>query len=284
MNDKGVLYIVATPIGNLDDITQRAISTLQKADFIAAEDTRHSQRLLQHFGIQAKLMAYHDHSSDKQLDRLIGLLLEGKSIALISDAGTPLISDPGYRIVRSARTLDIQVVPIPGVSAPITALSAAGLATDRFSFEGFLPHKSSARRKAFESIEKSNGTSVFFESPHRIKDAIDDALAILGAERPAVLARELTKTFETFLGSSLVDIRQAIESDDNQRKGEMVLMIGQDASSKSSSDDLDAETERVLSILAAELPTKQAATLASAISGAPKKKLYERAVQLRDSE
>ena len=284
MNDKGVLYIVATPIGNLDDITQRAISTLQKADFIAAEDTRHSQRLLQHFGIQAKLMAYHDHSSDKQLDRLIGLLLEGKSIALISDAGTPLISDPGYRIVRSARTLDIQVVPIPGVSAPITALSAAGLATDRFSFEGFLPHKSSARRKAFESIEKSNGTSVFFESPHRIKDAIDDALAILGAERSAVLARELTKTFETFLGSSLEDIRQAIESDDNQRKGEMVLMIGQGASSKSSSDDLDAETERVLSILAAELPTKQAATLASAISGAPKKKLYERAVQLRDSE
>lgn len=276
MNDKGVLYIVATPIGNLDDMSFRALSVLKAADVVAAEDTRHSQRLFNHFGIDTKLIAYHDHSTDKQVERLMSILDEGKDIALVSDAGTPLISDPGYRIVKIARENGIKVVPIPGPSAPITALSAAGLATDRFSFEGFLPHKSGARCKSFEGINTYTGTSVFFESPHRIREAIVDAVAILGTDRPAVMARELTKTFETFIGPDLQHIQKAIDSDTNQSRGEIVLLIGpRPAIAKSEQSQVSAEGHQVAAVLAEELPTKQAAALASKITGDSKKKLYE---------
>lgn len=285
MNDMGVLYIIATPIGNLEDISFRALSVLKKVSYVAAEDTRHSQKLLNHFGIETKLIAYHDHSTDKQVQRLLSLLAEGSSIGLVSDAGTPLISDPGYRIVKLARESGVKVVPVPGVSAPITALSAAGLATDRFSFEGFLPHKASGRLKSFEAINSASGTCVYFESPHRIVDAIADAIKVLGPERPAVLARELTKTFETFLGSTLGEIQQAILADANQSRGEMVLMIGvAPEQNKPSSDALPEDAQNLLSILAEELPTKQASALASKITGLPKKKFYELALALKNAE
>lgn len=284
MNDKGVLYIVATPIGNLGDMTHRALDVLKQADFVAAEDTRHSQKMFQYFGINTKLVAYHDHSSDKQIDQLIDKLESGHSIALISDAGTPLISDPGYRIVKLARQRQIKVTPVPGASAPITAISAAGLATDRFSFEGFLPHKSAARCKTFETIKHSKGTSIFFESPHRIQDSIGDAISVLGEARPAVLARELTKTFETYLGFTLADIKKAQLEDANQRRGELVLMIGAEArDEKSQGDELPDEVLNVLSVLAEELPTKQAAALASKITGQAKKKLYDAALKFKDT-
>lgn len=276
MNDKGVLYIVATPIGNLDDISFRAISILKAVHVVAAEDTRHSLRLFNHFGIDTKLIAYHDHSSDKQVERLLRHLDEGSDIALVSDAGTPLISDPGYRIVKIAREQGVKVVPVPGPSAPIVALSAAGLATDRFSFEGFLPHKSGARIKSFEAIKANAGTSVFFESPHRIADAIKDAVAVLGAERSAVMARELTKTFETFIGPDLQHIQQAIADDANQSRGEIVLLIGPlPTAPKGENVSVSADALKVATVLAAELPTKQAAALASNITGESKKKLYE---------
>lgn len=285
MNDQGVLYIVATPIGNLEDMTQRAISTLKRADFIAAEDTRHSGKLLSYIGVDTKVVAYHDHSTEKQTERLLGLLEAGQSIALISDAGTPLISDPGYRIVRLARERAIQVVPIPGVSAPITALSAAGLATDRFTFEGFLPAKSSGRRKCFERLELESATTVFFESPHRISDCISDAIAVLGKDREAAMARELTKTFETFVGMTLGEIAARIASDSNQSRGEIVLMIaGVPEQKAKASDALPVDAQRVLKVLAADLPTKQAATLASQITGAPKKALYNYAIELKQDD
>lgn len=282
MNDQGVLYIIATPIGNLDDITYRAVATLKMVDFVAAEDTRHSQRLMNHLGIEVKFKTYHDHSSEKQIENLLDLLLAGSSVGLISDAGTPLVSDPGYRIVKLARERGINVVPVPGVSAPITALCAAGLATDRFSFEGFLPHKSGARCKRFEQVKDASGTSVFFESPHRIADAVEDAISVFGEERPAVLARELTKSFETFLGSTLGDIQQAQTEDPNQSRGELVLMIGTGSGPSDAEEKLTPDARQLIEVLAEELPTKQAAALAAKISGQPKKRLYEYAVEIKN--
>jgi len=280
MTNPGVLYIVATPIGNLDDISARALKILNSVDVIAAEDTRHSQRLLSHFGIQQKCIPYHDHNDEKQSQNLVERLESGSSIALISDAGTPLISDPGYRVVRLARQHSVAVVPIPGASAPITALSAAGLPTDRFSFEGFLPAKGAARRKVYERLVAEPRTMVFFESPHRILDSLRDAEMVLGGDREAVFVRELSKTFETFIPGSLADIRAKVEADDNQRRGEMVLMIA-GAEKPDSSEALTPEQEHCLSVLCAELSTKQAASLASSITGLPKKKCYQRALELK---
>ena len=280
MNSFGVLYVVATPIGNRDDISRRALDLLKSVDLIAAEDTRHSQKLLQHYAIATRLLAYHDHASERQAAKIIAALESGLNVALISDAGTPLISDPGYRLVRELRQRGMQVCPVPGASALICALSAAGLPTDRFSFEGFLPAKSAARRQAFEKMRSSAHTSVFYESPHRILESLHDAVVILGADREAVLARELTKTYETFLGSTLGEISARVEADDNQRRGELVLMLrGVDPRSESDAE-LDAESERVLGLLLAELPPKKAAKLASQITGVPTKILYSKAVEL----
>ncbi|WP_096085232.1 16S rRNA (cytidine(1402)-2'-O)-methyltransferase [Agaribacterium haliotis] len=279
MSKDGVLYIVATPIGNLDDLSVRALALLKQVDMIAAEDTRHSKRLLTHFGIDTRLTAYHDYSGERQVQHLLDLLMQGQNIALISDAGTPLISDPGYRLVRRVREAGLNVVPVPGPSAPLAALCASGLPTDSFAFVGFSPAKSAARKQFFSLHAASEHTLVCFESPHRIVASIDDAIEVLGAKRQAVLARELTKTFETFIGFSLGDIQQALADDANQSRGEMVLMIAPEP--KPESSQLDAEAERLLGLLVNELPTKKAAALVSEFSGVSKKLLYQRALELK---
>jgi len=281
MTHPGVLYIVATPIGNLDDISARALSVMKSVQVIAAEDTRHSQKLLAHFGIDKKLIPYHDHTNEKQIDMLLQRLADGEKIALVSDAGTPLISDPGYRIVKRAREQNITVVPIPGPSAPIAALSAAGLPTDRFSFEGFPPAKSGARIKMFERLVAEQRTMVFFESTHRIEDSLEDAIRVFGAERQAVIARELTKTFETFLSGSLADIARQIREDSNQKRGEFVLMLAGAEQEQDESGEVTIDIDALLIKLAKTLPTKQASSLASDITGLPKKDLYQRVLVLK---
>ncbi len=283
MTNPGVLYIVPTPIGNLDDITLRALQVLKSVDLIAAEDTRHSQKLLHHFGVDKPLTTYHDHGAELQGEKLLQRLSQGESIALISDAGTPLISDPGYRLVRQAREQGIAVTALPGASATLTALSASGLATDRFTFAGFLPAKSQARKAAYESLVNADYTSVYFESPHRIEASIADAVEVLGGERQAVLARELTKTFETWLGPDLESIQRALGEDSNQRRGEMVLMIG-GVEHAEKAVSLDSEAEKVMSVLAQELPTKQAARLGEKITGVAKKVLYQWAVSVQPDD
>lgn len=282
MTNPGVLYIVATPIGNLDDISARALRTLGAVDLIAAEDTRHSQKLLGHFGIKKKLIPYHDHNDEKQSELLLDRLTSGSDIALISDAGTPLISDPGYRLVKMARARGLKVVPIPGPSAPITALSAAGLATDRFSFEGFLPAKSAARCKVFERLLYEQRTMVFFESPHRIVACLEDAIGTFGGAREAAFVREITKTFETFIQGSLAEIQREVNADENQRRGEIVLILA--GASPPDKAALTGDQEHCLKVLISELPTKQAASLASQLTGASKKLLYQRALELKDED
>lgn len=274
----GTLYVVATPIGNLADMVPRATETLQQVDLIAAEDTRHSKRLLEHFHISTPMVAYHDHNEAQSLPSLLQRLGKGESIALISDAGTPLISDPGYRLVRAARDAGFRVCPIPGPCALIAALSAAGLPSDRFAFEGFLPVKSGARRKLLEGLAAEERTLIFYEAPHRIAAALADVVHALGAEREVVVARELTKTFETVLSGSAGVLAQQVEEDPNQQRGEIVLLI-RGAEAKGS--ELDAEARRIMSILADQLPLKQAAGLAAEISGAKKNALYQWALEAR---
>jgi 16S rRNA (cytidine1402-2'-O)-methyltransferase len=221
----GSLYVVATPIGNLDDISARALKILREVALIAAEDTRHSQRLMQHFGIATPLAACHEHNERDEGSRFITRLLAGDDVALISDAGTPLISDPGYHLVRQARAAGINVVPVPGACALIAALSAAGLPSDRFIFEGFLPAKMVGRRARLESIKEEPRTLIFYEAPHRILECLQDMELVFGPERPALLARELTKTFETLKGLPLAELRQFVESDSNQQRGECVVLV-----------------------------------------------------------
>ncbi len=283
MSTKGVLYIVATPIGNLGDITIRALEILKSVDVVAAEDTRHSQKLLQHFGIEARMHAYHDHNDATAVGRLIDMLEQGLSIALISDAGTPLISDPGYKLVHDARHRGLNVVPIPGPSAVITALSAAGVSTDRFSFEGFLPAKTTARSKSLSALKSESRTMVFYESPHRISESLRDAINAFGGSRSAVLARELTKTFETFLAGSLEEIKQQVDADENQRRGELVLIIKGEPK-RVQRDVIDENSENLLKTLLEELPTKQVASLAAKITGLPKNLLYQRVLELRSDD
>ena len=265
------LYVVATPIGNLGDMVPRAVQVLQTVDVIAAEDTRHSKRLMQHFDISTPLLAYHDHSGAHTVDNLISTLCDGASVALISDAGTPLVSDPGYRLVDAALAAGVKVVPIPGASAAIAALSAAGLPSDRFVFEGFLPAKSGARQKQLQSLEAESRTLIFYEAPHRLLESLRDMAAVFGQERQAVLARELTKTFETIRRDSLAGLADWVAADSNQQRGECVLLVrGAD-----NRDGDEAEGRRVFDILAEELPLKQAAALAARISGAKKNSLYQ---------
>ncbi|PJI48974.1 MAG: 16S rRNA (cytidine(1402)-2'-O)-methyltransferase [Pseudomonas sp.] len=274
----GTLYVVATPIGNLDDISARALKVLADVALIAAEDTRHSVRLLQHFGIQTPLAACHEHNEREQGGRFLTKLLAGEDVALISDAGTPLISDPGYHLVRQARAAGIAVVPVPGACALIAALSAAGLPSDRFVFEGFLPAKAAGRRGRLEALLEEPRTLIFYEAPHRVLECIEDMAAVFGDERPALLARELTKTFETLKGLPLGELREFVASDSNQQRGECVLLVaGKPA--PVGDEAVDAQTLRVLDLLLAELPVKRAAALAAEITGARKNQLYQLALE-----
>jgi 16S rRNA (cytidine1402-2'-O)-methyltransferase len=276
-NQAGVLYIVATPIGNLDDITQRALRVLSEADLVAAEDTRHSMKLLQHFGIRASLVSLHEHNEERHMDKVLAPLADGKTVALISDAGTPLINDPGFRLVREARRRGVAVRPVPGASSVVAALSVAGLPTDRFAFEGFLPAKAAARRERLSALREDARTLVFLESPHRILDTVDDLFAVFGPEREAVVARELTKTFETVHGAPLGELREWLRADPNQQRGEFVLLVA--GAPASEVEPEQAEAERVLKILLAELPVKQAAKLAAELTGLPRNRLYSLALE-----
>jgi 16S rRNA (cytidine1402-2'-O)-methyltransferase len=275
----GTLHVVATPIGNLADLSPRALDTLRAVDAICAEDTRHTRHLLSHFGIEKPLLALHEHNEAEVAGRLVARLAAGDSLALVSDAGTPLVSDPGFRLVRAAREAGIRVSPVPGPSAIIAALSVAGLPSDRFAFEGFLPVKSAARRERLASLAGEERTLVFYESSHRIAEALADLRTVYGDDRRAVLARELTKLFETVLDGRLADLHAAVESDANQRKGEFVVLV------EGVGDDADAKVAqgRVLyAKLVAHLPPSTAAKLAAEITGAPRKTLYGGGGEERD--
>lgn len=274
----GVLYVVATPIGNLEDISARALRVLREVALIAAEDTRHSARLLQHFGIATPLAACHEHNERDEGGRFIGRLLAGEDVALVSDAGTPLISDPGYHLVRQARAAGVRVVPVPGACALVAALSAAGLPSDRFIFEGFLPARQAARRARLEHLREESRTLIFYEAPHRILECLQDLEAVFGDDRPAVLGRELTKTFETLKGLPLTELRAWVEADSNQQRGECVLVVS-GWQAPEGDDAVDADARRVLQLLLAELPLKRAAAIAAQITGVRKNLLYQLALQ-----
>lgn len=270
----GTLWIVATPIGNLEDWPPRARRVLREVALIAAEDTRHSRPLLAHFGIDTPMTALHDHNERTATDSLLARLRAGDDIALISDAGTPLISDPGYRLVRAAREADIAVRTVPGACAAVAALSIAGIPSDRFLFEGFLPAKAAARRARLRELVSESRTLVFYESAHRIAECCADARGVFGAEREACLLRELTKLHETALGRTLGEIAARVEVDADQRRGEFVLVVA-GAAIEAGHDQL-GEGRRVYALLREALPPAQAAKLAAAISGAPRKALYGR--------
>ncbi len=266
------LYIIATPIGNLGDITARAIEILRQVDLIAAEDTRHSRPLLQHFNINTKLIAYHDHNEASQAEHLIARLQQGESIALISDAGTPLISDPGYTFVRQARAAGINIEPIPGACALIAALSASGLPTDKFFFAGFLPPKAAAREKALQTWQDLPATLVFYESPRRVLDCLTSIQTVF-PQSECVIGREITKKFATFYQGTPSEVQAQLVAHPEQQKGEFVVMVHNVV--KKDQSDLDAATQKILLTLADELPTKQAAKLAAAITGIKKNRLYD---------
>ena len=279
----GTLYVVATPIGNLDDISTRALRILAEVSLIAAEDTRHSTRLLQHFGIRTPLTACHEHNEREDGGRFIVRLLAGENVALISDAGTPLISDPGYHLVRQARAAGIQVVPVPGACALIAGLSAAGLPSDRFVFEGFLPAKQVARCTRLSAVQYDPRTLIFYEAPHRLLDSVADMCEVFGADRPAVLARELTKTFETIQDLPLQELRDWIAADPNQQRGECVVLVA-GYQEPEQALEVSLEAQRVLMLLMAELPPKRAAALAAEITGARKNALYQWALANKSAE
>ena len=277
----GVLYVVATPIGNLADWSARAVSVLRAAHTVYAEDTRHSQTLLNHHDIRTPLRSLHEHNEQQRVAELAGLLSRGETLALISDAGTPLISDPGFKLVRELRAQGFRVSPLPGPCALIAALSCAGLPTDRFSFEGFLPAKTGPRRERLQALKDDPRTLVFYEAPHRILETLKDAAAIFGAERQAVLARELTKTFETFLDGSLSELATRVEQDSDQQRGEIVLMIS--GAAERDVDAGEAEAERVLNLLLPELPLSRAVAVAEQLTGLPHKQLYKKALAIKNS-
>jgi len=282
VRNAGTLYVVATPIGNLEDMTPRAIRILSQVDLIAAEDTRHSAKLLRHFGIGTETVAVHEHNERSQVPKLIEILKSGKSIAFITDAGTPLVSDPGFQLVRAARQAGFTVTPVPGACAAIAALSAAGLPSDRFVVEGFPPAKSAARRAVFEKLREESRTLIFYESPHRILESLKDMTEIFGAAREAVLARELTKQFETLRGGGLAELHDWVSRDQHQQLGEFVILIH--GAPRAEREAVDAEAERVLRLLLEELPVSQAAALAAKITGLKKNRLYEYALALKPGD
>lgn len=270
-----MLYIVATPLGNLDDLTLRARSILAEVDLIAAEDTRRTQSLLAHLGLHKETIAYHAFNERARTDPLIEQLLAGKSVALVSDAGTPLISDPGYLLVKAARDHGIRVIPIPGPCALIAGLCVSGLPTDRFYFEGFLPHKSAQRVSTLKNLVQLECTVVFYESPHRILESLADMLEVFGP-REIVIGRELTKQFETILAGPLNEVLERVKADPNQVRGEFVVMVH---GRQEPTAMVQVSAEQVLKILLSELPVKQAAGLASKITGVSKNDLYDQALR-----
>lgn len=272
-NAAGSLYIVATPIGNLEDLSQRALDTLRNVDIIAAEDTRHSKHLLAYYNISRPLVSCHDHNEDKKADSFIEKIRKGLNIALISDAGTPLISDPGYRLVKAAHEQGVSVVPIPGACAAIAALSAAGLPSDKFSFEGFLPAKSSARIHQLQQLAFEERTMIFYEAPHRVLACLDDMLETFGAERQVALARELTKKFETIRLGTLSSLVEWSSGDSDQQRGEMVIIVS--GFEKQNKNELSAEEKRIMRVLLEELPLSQAAAIGSKLLDMGKKNLYD---------
>lgn len=276
----GKLYVVATPIGNLADVSFRAIETLKRVDLIAAEDTRHVKLLLQHYGISNKVVSFHQYNEDKAADSLLEKLRDGLSVALVSDAGTPLLSDPGMPLVRRVKNAGLIVVPIPGACALIAALSAAGLPVTQFSFEGFLPRTSSARKTFFTEKLTSPTTWVFYESCHRILATLQDMAAILQADRQIVIARELTKMHETIVNTTVANAVKLVEQDANMRKGEFVVIV--EGATKVSREDavLSPEELKILSVLMRECTIKTAVELAVEITGARKKLLYQTALDL----
>ncbi len=274
-----VLYVVATPIGNLDDITMRAKKILSEVDIIAAEDKRHTGKLLAHLGITKRLLAYHDHNEASMSEQIIDMLLKGESVALVSDAGTPLIADPGYRLVRQASALGISVVPIPGPSALITALSVAGLASDKFTFYGFLPTKNKALTDFLQSVKDESGTSIFYESPHRVVRTLAVLEGVFGSTREMVVARELTKTFEQVIRCPIGEMKDKFESGEIVVKGEFVLLL----QGQSSVAPL-IEHEELLTQLMLELPLKKAAEITSRLTGESKKMLYKLGLSLKTGD
>lgn len=274
------LFVVATPIGHLDDMTFRAIDILKSVSIVAAEDTRQSAQLFKHYNISTQLTACHDHNESNKIEQLVQKLLAGDNIALISDAGTPLISDPGFKLVRAAQEHGIKVVPVPGACAAIAALSAVGLPSDRFSFEGFLPSKASQRISQLEKLKNETQTLIFYEAPHRILECVKNMAEVFGENRPVGFAREITKTFETIKKMTLKDLVSFIENDHNQEKGEIVLVVG-GAPEKT---DLEQEKlDELLKRLLQDLSVKVASQLAADLTGVKKKVAYQRALELTQS-
>jgi len=268
----GCLYVVATPIGNLDDMTRRAVEVLGAVDVIAAEDTRHSRVLLQHYGIATAMIPLHEHNEERQIPKLMRQLGRGQSIALISDAGTPLISDPGYRLVRAAHEHGIRPVPVPGPSAMTALLSVAGLPVDHFRFEGFPPAKTAARRAALDSLAAETVGLVFYESSHRVMASLEDMCNAFGADRMCCVGRELSKRYESLYRGTLAAVLEALSADSRQQRGEFVILVqGHEATG----DRAETEGRRIMDILLGELPVSQAASLAARISGARRRSLYE---------
>lgn len=276
--EPGTLYIVATPIGNLSDLSQRAIEVLTQVDIIACEDTRHTQRLLSAYSIKNKTLSMHDHNERQRQDYIATLLQDGKSLALVSDAGTPLISDPGFHLVRHCRQLGLSVSPVPGACAAIAALSVAGLPTDRFSFEGFLPSKTGARQSTLASLLEEPRTMVFYDAPRRAIDTVEDIVKVLGGERYVVIARELTKTFETVHSDTAANLLAWLQEDPNQLKGEMVLII---EGHRVDPNDIPAKAIATLKLLLAEMKPKTACAITAEIYGVKKNALYEIALSLK---
>lgn len=277
----GTLFVVATPIGNLRDVTYRAVETLKTVDLIAVEDTRHSAKLLQAYAISTPVVAYHEHNEREQARNLVGRIKDGLDIALITDAGTPLLSDPGFRLVQAAHAERIPLVPVPGCCAAIAALSVAGLPTDRFVFEGFLPSTRNARRRKLEQLAQEAGTLVFYESPHRIRATLADLVSIFGPSRMVSLAREMTKQYETILTGELSAVERRILQDSEQTKGEFVLCVG-GRQREQKGDEVKVDTAVVLAALMKVMPVSQAASLAAEITGRPKNLLYKQALDLKE--
>jgi len=272
-----VLYVVATPIGNLEDMTYRAVSVLKQVDYIAAEDTRHSKKLLVHYGIDTPMLSYHEHNENESSAGLISLMAQGKSIALISDAGTPLIADPGYRLVQQAREQNLAVVPIPGCSAAVAALSVSGMSTDRFCFEGFLSAKAVARRNELEALTTETRTMVFYEAPHRVAETVSMMADVLGSGRRVILGREITKHYEQFWQGTLAAAISAFDEDQIVSRGEFVIIV---SGNKEQSGLYDEEV--LMRLLLTELPPRKAAKLAHKLTGASKKSLYEISLAQKD--
>lgn len=281
---RGQLYVVATPIGNLNDITFRALDVLKQVDLIAAEDTRHSKVLLNHFGIQKPMLSLHDHNEEARISELLGVLDQGRSVALISDAGTPLISDPGFRLVRAVRCAGASVIPVPGACAAVSALSASGMPSDRFLFVGFAPSKSQARKRFLEGLMSREETLIFYESPKRIYEFLSDAVEVFGAHRQACVAKELTKMFERFFVGPLAEVHADLSSAELQR-GEFVVMIG---GAESTPGELNAgvgvDIQQALRTAARYLPPKQACALIAEIFSLDKKQLYQQWISQRGEQ